>query len=255
MATVPAKATGGAFSHEDANQPFWVSSVTYDSTNDRMVITVGPGRIDWNNGTVLEYTANQTIYHNAPAVSTTYHVHLRTSGVVVTTSALDTSGGVRLAQYVVGATKPEITLTDKRGLLPNTTGTLKTTGGTMTGDLYMGNNYLRQVEFYEYREHYVSQAPAAATTATLDVRTPVHFVSPAGAVTIAFSNWPASGNGGSVTLIMNNGGTARATTWPAAVDWPDGKVPTATTGVDIYTFISVNGGATIYGFQAGKAMA
>lgn len=72
--------------------------------------------------------------------------------------------------------------------------------------------------------------------------------------TFTFSNWPASGSAGSFTLIISDGGS-QTINWPAAVQWAGGTPPTLTAaGVDILTFMSVDGGTTIYGFAAGLDM-
>ena len=60
------------------------------------------------------------------------------------------------------------------------------------------------------------------------------------------------------TLIVQQDATGgRTSTFPANVDWPDGTVPTPSTtpnSVTIYTFFSVDGGTTYYGFMTGKGM-
>lgn len=72
--------------------------------------------------------------------------------------------------------------------------------------------------------------------------------------TFAFTNPPASGRAGSFTLILTNGGS-QTVNWPASVDWAGGTAPTLTTsGVDILTFVTVDGGTTWYGFAAGLDM-
>lgn len=72
--------------------------------------------------------------------------------------------------------------------------------------------------------------------------------------TFAFTNPPASGRGGSFTLILTNGGS-QTVNWPASVKWAGGTAPTLTTsGVDILTFVTVDGGTTWYGFAAGLDM-
>jgi len=73
--------------------------------------------------------------------------------------------------------------------------------------------------------------------------------------TFTFSNPPASGTCGSFTLFLTNGGS-QTVNWPASVDWASGTAPTLTpAGVDILTFVTLDGGTTWYGFVAGLAMA
>ena len=69
--------------------------------------------------------------------------------------------------------------------------------------------------------------------------------------TFTFSNPPASGKCGSFTIILTNGGS-QTVNWPGAVDWAGGAAPTLTTsGVDVLTFTTVDGGTIWYGFLAG----
>jgi len=66
-----------------------------------------------------------------------------------------------------------------------------------------------------------------------------------------FSNPAVSGNVTMFTLILRGAFTP---TWPLSVDWPDGTPPTYTTP-SIYTFMTIDGGTTYLGSQAGKAYA
>lgn len=61
-----------------------------------------------------------------------------------------------------------------------------------------------------------------------------------------------NGKACSMTLILTS--VTGAATWPAAVKWPDATAPTLS-GVTIITFLSTDGGTTIYGFPGGKAFA
>ncbi len=94
------------------------------------------------------------------------------------------------------------------------------TGGSVTIDLSLGNNFRRQFN---------------ATS------------------TIAFSNAPVS-NAFGFTFTMVNAGTY-AITWPVNLDWAGGSAPILTsTGVDVLTFFTFDGGTTYYGFVVGKNM-
>jgi len=72
--------------------------------------------------------------------------------------------------------------------------------------------------------------------------------------TFTFSNPPATGTAGSFTLFLTNGGS-QTVNWPASVDWAGGTAPTLTSsGVDILTFTTIDGGTIWYGFAAGLDM-
>ena len=76
-------------------------------------------------------------------------------------------------------------------------------------------------------------------------------------VTYTFSNPAASGNVSAFTLKVVQDTTSRTITWPSSVDWPSGNAPTLSTSsgaVDVFVFITYDGGSTYYGFAAGQAM-
>ena len=75
-------------------------------------------------------------------------------------------------------------------------------------------------------------------------------------VTYAFSNPPVSGISFGFTLKITPSATATVT-WPASVDWGGGTAPVAPASgaTNVYSFYTVDGGTTYYGFLAGAAMA
>lgn len=75
--------------------------------------------------------------------------------------------------------------------------------------------------------------------------------------TFTFSNPVQSGYKATITFIITNSGAGWTRTWPASVDWPGQTEPTATTAdaaVDVYTFITTDGGTTWLGFLPGADM-
>lgn len=75
--------------------------------------------------------------------------------------------------------------------------------------------------------------------------------------TFTFSNPPATGTAYGFTLKVTQDSTARTITWPASVDWPAATAPTLSTGsgeVDVFVFMTVDGGTTWYGFTAGQVL-
>jgi len=66
-----------------------------------------------------------------------------------------------------------------------------------------------------------------------------------------FTNPPASGKAGTLTLIITNGG-ANTTTWHSSVKWPGDNAPALTaSGVDVISFMTIDAGTTVYGFVGG----
>jgi hypothetical protein len=76
-------------------------------------------------------------------------------------------------------------------------------------------------------------------------------------VTYTFSNPAASGKVSAFSLKVTQDSSARTITWPSSVDWAAATAPTLTTtsgGVDVFVFVTYDGGTTYYGFTAGQAM-
>lgn len=70
--------------------------------------------------------------------------------------------------------------------------------------------------------------------------------------TISFTNPPASGTAGALTLVLTNGGS-QTVTW-SNVLWAGGTAPTLTSsGVDVLTFFTLDA-SNYYGFSAGADM-
>ena len=97
------------------------------------------------------------------------------------------------------------------------------------------------------------------TSTTIDISAATNFVHALTGTTVyTFSNPAATGNASSFTLKIIQSLPARTITWPASVDWAGGTAPTLTAtsqGVDVFTFYTIDGGTTYYGFTAGQAMA
>src|SRR5260221_8400133 len=73
-----------------------------------------------------------------------------------------------------------------------------------------------------------------STSATLDFSLGnVQTATLPGNCSFAFSNAPATGTAGSMTLILTNDSSAgRTTTWPGAVKWPSGTNPSRDTAAN-----------------------
>lgn len=124
----------------------------------------------------------------------------------------------------------------------------------VTGDFDWADFELAKALLLDYAEGFTS--PAAAASITLDLELGNVFdVTRDQNTTFVFSNPPVSGKGGSFTLIVRQDGVGGWTTiWPASVDWSDGSAPiltTAANGIDILSFLTVDGGTTWFGFAGG----
>ncbi len=99
----------------------------------------------------------------------------------------------------------------------------------------------------------------SGTSTTIDLATATNFThNLTGNTTYTFSNPATTGNASAFTLKIRQDTSARTITWPASVDWAGGTAPTLTSqtyGIDVFTFFTLDGGTTYYGFTAGQAMA
>lgn len=99
---------------------------------------------------------------------------------------------------------------------------------------------------------------SSSNAATLNMRDGTNFTHTLSEnVTYTFSNAASSGYVSSFTLKVIQDSTARTITWPGSVDWASATAPTLTTtsgGVDVFCFITYDGGTNWYGFTAGQAM-
>ena len=143
------------------------------------------------------------------------------------------------AATVTGAAQANIT----------SVGTL--TGLTMGGELAAVDQVISRPVMKDYAETKVAMAAHAVDLSLGNVQT----YTLSGNQTLTFTNPPASGSAGSFTLIVTNGGSATLT-WPTSVDWAAATAPTLTSsGIDVLTFLTIDGGTIWYGFAAGLAMA
>ena len=106
------------------------------------------------------------------------------------------------------------------------------------------------------REAY-SAVTSSSGTATLDFETATVFqlTLSEDVTTFTWSNAPTSGTAFGFTLKVIQDSTARTIAFPASVDWPGGAAPTLSSGsgdVDVFTFFTIDGGTTYYGFTAGQ---
>ena len=100
---------------------------------------------------------------------------------------------------------------------------------------------------------------SSSNAATLNMRDGTNFVHDLTEnVTYTFSNPAATGNVSAFTLKVIQNASAKTITWPSSVDWPAATAPTLTAtndGVDLFTFITHDGGTTWYGLVVGQALA
>ena len=178
-----------------------------------------------------------SIVINSGIISSTYSYTLPAA----TTSTL---GGVRLGAGVN---------LDANGFLISD---VKLTTNSFTGSQNLQDNELIRAKIRDYSET-VSSPTISSGTLVLNLETSNIFTVALNAAitTLTVSNPPASGSGGSFTLIFTGDGTARAVTWPASIKWAGGTAPTLTSTsgkVDSFAFFTSDGGTNWQGYVGGQ---
>ena len=136
-------------------------------------------------------------------------------------------------------------------------------GGTMTGETIFADQLATRPQMKDYSETVSAIGTiTSATNADLENGNVQSVTMTANTFNFGITNALAS-HSNSLTLIITNGGLATVT-WVsgahggggAAIKWAGGTAPTLTSsGTDIVTFTTFNGGTNWYGFAAGLAMA
>jgi hypothetical protein len=135
-------------------------------------------------------------------------------------------------------------------------GSLTVAGLTSTANVNVGNNVVSNPQFRAYKEFLSTNASVSgATTIDLSQSNVFRHVL-VGNTTYTFSNPPSSGVVYSFTLVVEQDASGgRVVTWPAAAKYPGALQPPQTTtanGIDIWNFITYDGGSTYLGTLSGK---
>ena len=130
------------------------------------------------------------------------------------------------------------------------------TYANLTGPQNLLDTELIRAKLRDYSET-VSSPTISAGTLVLNLETSNIFTVSLNAAitTLTISNPPASGSGGSFTLIFTADGTPRSVTWPASIKWAGGTAPVITSAigkVDSFAFFTSDGGTTWQGYVGGQ---
>ena len=136
-------------------------------------------------------------------------------------------------------------------------GTISTNGISCDGNLavegttnFLDNNVSRS-NLKDYSEHVNAIGTITGNTAVNFENGNVQTVTVNGNCEFSFTNPPASGKAGTITLVITNGGSATVT-FASAIKWPSDVAPSLTSsGVDVLSFLTTDGGSNIFGFVGG----
>ncbi|MGD9670786.1 MAG: hypothetical protein AB7U75_17360 [Hyphomicrobiaceae bacterium] len=122
----------------------------------------------------------------------------------------------------------------------------------------MDDKTLQKPVLKDYGESVVSDNSGMSYTIDLTLGN-VFAITLTGDCEFTFSNPSASGTACNLTLLLTQDSTgSRTVTWPAAVKWTSGAEPTLFTNpdsVNILAFMTINGGTTWFGAEAGGSEA
>lgn len=129
---------------------------------------------------------------------------------------------------------------------------LVTSGGITTGGpVNLQDNDLIRPNLKDYSEEVSTKNNISSVASISFTDGNVQTATVTGTVSIQFIDPPSSGKAGTITLILTNGGSATIT-WDTDVVWPGGVTPTlSSSGTDVLSFLTTDGGSTIYGFVGG----
>jgi hypothetical protein len=125
---------------------------------------------------------------------------------------------------------------------------LQLSGSVLTGNL------IQSATFANYNERVVSASISAATLSLDLSQGNVFEVLVSQSMLVTFTNAASATLADTVTLVARYDGT-RTLTWAPSIRWPGGTAPTVSTtsgSVDIFTFVTINGGDHFYGVFSGK---
>ena len=199
----------------------------------------------------------------------------------VTTTQIEKTGGVALTLPTSDGTSGQSMLTNGSAVLSFGTATdttkLPLAGGTLTGGLTgttatwtgtlttvgvtMADNLLTTPVIKDYAETVYAGGNTSTAVTLAETNGNVQTWTMTGNCTFTMPSGSGLQAGSSLTLILTQDGTGSRTGAFTAVKWAGATAPTltttATTGIDILTFTTFNGGASPvwYGFASGMAMA
>jgi len=180
----------------------------------------------------------------------------------ITSGTLGTArGGTNLASFTSGsyfyASSTSVIAQKTPAEVLSDISAMPLAGGTFSGTVNFADNIAQRPEIKDYAETVYAHGTTGGAK-TIDLTNGnIHTITLNAATTFAFSNPPASGKAGSLTLIINQGTTAYAVTWPSSVDWSGGSAPDLSTVSTDYvlTFLTLDGGTTWRGWLSGSAFA
>jgi hypothetical protein len=100
---------------EAVREPFRLKAAVYDSTNNKIDATLGPGIADFLQ-TIITKTTDSVYSIPTPAINTSYYIYLKNDGTFThNTYGAEVDGAVKLWIVATGSTVDAVSTTDQRG--------------------------------------------------------------------------------------------------------------------------------------------
>ena len=125
---------------------------------------------------------------------------------------------------------------------------------SLGGNLDCADHIVEKAEIKNYAETVKAHGTTGGSI-TCDMQDGnIHTITLNAATTFTFANPPTSGKAGSFTLMLTQGASAYAVTWPTSVKWSGGSAPDLSTANILYilVFTTIDGGTTWYGMLSGS---
>ena len=248
------------------------STIEVDSSNGVQLKNGGVSNTKLANSSITISNGNATIVTGGAPVELGASV---TIDVNADNSTLETTGGVvqikdngitgvkivngavtntKLGDSSVGTGKIQTDAVNASKILSSDTynfAGITTSGITSDGPVNLQDNDLIRPNLKDYSEEVKIKGNLGSVNAFSFADGNVQTATVNDNIQISFSNEPPTGKTGTMTIILTNGGSSTVT-YESAVKWPGGVAPTLSSlGTDILSFVTVDGGTTIYGFVGG----
>ena len=180
-------------------------------------------------------------------------------------NVLSLAGGAMTGAITTNSTFDGVDIATRDAILTSTTTTagaaLPKAGGTLSGAIVAADQIISAPIMKDYAETVYAGGNSGTSQTLALTNGNVQTWTMSGNCTFTMPSGSTLQAGSSLTLILTQDGTGSRTGAFTSVKWAGGTVPTltvtATTGIDILTFTTFNGGASPvwHGFAAGLAMA
>jgi len=200
-----------------------------------------------------------------PTADRTITLPNSTGTVALTSTVLPLTGGAMTGAITTNSTFDGVDIATRDAILTSTTTTanaaLPKAGGTLSGTIVAADQIISAPVMKDYAETVYAGGNSGTSQTLALTNGNVQTWTMNGNCTFTMPSGSTLQAGSSFTLILTQDGTGSRTGTFTGVKWAGGTAPTltttATSGIDILTFTTFNGGAAPvwHGFLAGAAMA